>query len=175
MTVEWDAETTEDRPNELIAWRSLEGADVYNEGTVRFEPAPGGRGTEVHVELRYEPPGGRIGSKLAMLFRREPGQQVQDDLRAFKQVIETGDVVLSDATLFDRPHAAQPPEQLPDEIRGRAFEPAPGRSAGAASAEAARGTSSESWSGPVSAEKAGATEGTSSRASRRAGGDELRP
>ncbi|WP_406696340.1 SRPBCC family protein [Singulisphaera sp. Ch08] len=51
-TVEWDAEITEDRPNELIAWRSLEGADVENSGAVRFVPAPGGRGTEVHVEMR---------------------------------------------------------------------------------------------------------------------------
>jgi uncharacterized membrane protein len=50
-TVEWDAETTEDRPNELIAWRSTEDADVFNAGTVRFEPAPGGRGTEVRIEL----------------------------------------------------------------------------------------------------------------------------
>ena len=176
MTVEWDAETTEDRPNELIAWRSLEGADVYNEGTVRFQPAPGKRGTEVRVELRYEPPGGKIGSKLAMLFRREPGQQVHDDLRAFKQVIETGDVVLSDATVFERPHPAQPPAELPLEIQGRGFAPAPGRSADAASTEATRGTSSESWRGPVSATEAGATEGTSSRASRRAeGGQDLRP
>jgi uncharacterized membrane protein len=111
MTVEWDAETTEDRPNELIAWRALENADVYNEGSVRFQRAPGGRGTEVRVELRYDPPGGIIASKLAMLFREEPGQQVKDDLLRFKQVLETGDVVLSDATVFDGPHPARPPEK----------------------------------------------------------------
>src|SRR5213082_3253037 len=52
-TVEWDAETTEDRPNELIAWRSTEDADVSNAGVVRFVPAPGARGTEIHVDLRY--------------------------------------------------------------------------------------------------------------------------
>jgi uncharacterized membrane protein len=109
-TVEWDAEMTEDRPNELIAWRSLEGADVYNEGTVRFNTAPDGRSTEVRVDLRYEPPGGVLGSKLAMLFREEPGQQVQDELRHFKQVMETGEVVLSDATVVRGPHPARPPE-----------------------------------------------------------------
>jgi uncharacterized membrane protein len=111
MTVEWDAEITDERENQLISWRSLEGADVHNEGSVRFQPAPGGRGTEVRVDLRYEPPGGVLGSKLAMLFREEPGQQVQDDLRVFKQVLETGDVVLSDATVFDGPHPARPPER----------------------------------------------------------------
>jgi uncharacterized membrane protein len=110
MTVEWDAETVEDRPNELIAWRSVEDADVTNAGSVRFRPAPGGRGTEVHVELTYEPPGGVVSAKLAKLFREEPGQQVQDDLRAFKQVMETGEVVLSDATVRRGPHPARPPE-----------------------------------------------------------------
>jgi uncharacterized membrane protein len=107
-TVEWDAETVEDRENELIAWRSLPGADVYNAGTVRFQPAPGGRGTEVRVDLEYDPPLGKLGSKVAMLFREEPGQQVQDDLRHFKQVMETGEIVLSDATKQRGPHPAQP-------------------------------------------------------------------
>lgn len=107
-SVEWDAETVEDRPNELIAWRSLEGSDVFNAGTVRFAPAPGGRGTEVRVDIEYDPPFGKLGSKVAMLFREEPGQQVQDDLRHFKQVMEVGEIVVSDATKQRGPHAAQP-------------------------------------------------------------------
>jgi uncharacterized membrane protein len=110
QTVEWDAVTTADQPNELIAWRSVEGADVYNAGTVRFMPAPGGRGTEVRVELEYKPPFGKLGSKIAMLWREEPGQQVQDDLRHFKQVMELGEIVLSDATKQRGPHPAQPNE-----------------------------------------------------------------
>jgi uncharacterized membrane protein len=97
-TVEWDAEITEDRPNERLAWRSLEGADVPNDGWVAFERAPGGRGTTVRVELRYDPPGGIVGATLARLFGEEPGQQAQEDLRAFKQVMEVGEVVQSDAT-----------------------------------------------------------------------------
>jgi uncharacterized membrane protein len=107
-SVEWDAETTDDRPNELIAWRSTEDADVYNAGRVRFEPAPGGRGTEVRIELEYKPPLGKLGSKVAMLFREEPGQQVMDDLRHFKQVMETGEILFSDATKQRGPHPAQP-------------------------------------------------------------------
>ena len=107
-SVEWDAETTEDRPNELIAWRSLEGSDVYNAGTVRFNPAPGDRGTEVRVDIEYDPPLGKLGSKVAMLWREEPGQQIQDDLRHFKQVMEVGEIVVSDATKQRGPHPAQP-------------------------------------------------------------------
>lgn len=111
-TVEWDAEITQDEPNQLIAWRSLDGADVENSGTVRFKPAPGGRGTEVHVELHYDAPGGPIGALIAKLFGEEPAQQVSDDLRAFKQIIETGQVVHSDASIHRRPHPAQPPKEI---------------------------------------------------------------
>ncbi len=107
-TVEWDAELIEDRPNQFIAWRSLPDADVRNSGSVRFRPAPGGRGTEVTVELRYEPPGGGIGAAVAKLFGREPQQEVSADLRAFKQVMETGEIVHSDASLKPGPQPAQP-------------------------------------------------------------------
>lgn len=110
-TVEWDAEVIEDRPNELIAWRSVAGADVDNAGSVRFVRAPAGRGTEIHVELRYDPPGGAIGATIAKLFGEEPNQQVMDDLRAFKQVMEIGEVVHSDASIHRRPHSAQPPSE----------------------------------------------------------------
>ena len=111
QSVEWDAVTTEDRENELIAWQSVEDADVYNAGSVRFMPAPGDRGTEVRVTLEYKPPLGKLGSKVAMLFREEPGQQVQDSLRHFKQVMETGEIVLSDATKRRGPHPARPDDK----------------------------------------------------------------
>lgn len=119
QTVEWDAEITEDRPNERIAWRSIDGGMVENEGVVEFCRAPGNRGTEVHVHLRYEPPGGRMSAALAKLFHREPGQQIEEDLRAFKQVLETGEVTVSDATITAGPHPAMPPtrEELRDRVR----------------------------------------------------------
>jgi uncharacterized membrane protein len=98
-TVEWDAEIVEDRPNERIAWRSLPDADVANSGSVEFRRAPGNRGTEVHVELHYDPPGGKLGALVAKLFGEEPGQQVADDLRRLKQVMEVGEVVRSEASL----------------------------------------------------------------------------
>jgi uncharacterized membrane protein len=107
-SVEWDAQLVADRPNEMIAWRSLPGSDVHHEGRVHFGAAPGGRGTEIHVELRYDPPAGSIGATIAKLFREEPSQQVKDDLFHFKQVMEVGEVVMSDATQRRGPHPAQP-------------------------------------------------------------------
>jgi uncharacterized membrane protein len=112
-SVEWDAEVTEDRPNELIAWRSLEGSDVDNSGSVSFERAPGGRGTIVRVEINYNPPGGIVGAGLAKLFGEEPGQQTQDALRCFKQVMETGEVVVSEGTIWDNGLLTQRPAQPP--------------------------------------------------------------
>ncbi|RIK44438.1 MAG: hypothetical protein DCC55_02520 [Chloroflexi bacterium] len=112
MTVGWDAEIIDDTPGERISWRSLEGADVPNAGSVQFKPATGGRGTVVHVQIEYKPPGGAIGAAIAKLFGQEPEQQVQADLRAFKQVMETGDVVRSEATVHGS-HLAQRPAQPP--------------------------------------------------------------
>jgi uncharacterized membrane protein len=112
VTVEWDAETVEDRPDELIAWRSLPDSAVPNSGTVRFRDAPGDRGTEVIVELKYQPPGGRLGALIAKLFGEEPSQQVKSDLRRLKQVMEVGEVVHSDASIHAGLHPAQPPEDL---------------------------------------------------------------
>lgn len=88
--VEWDAEIHNEVENELIAWRSLPDSDVNNAGSVHFIPLAGGRSTEVRVVLSYEPPAGRVGATIAKLFGEEPGQQVEDDLRRFKQVMESG-------------------------------------------------------------------------------------
>lgn len=92
LKVEWDAEVTADQPGQLLSWRSVEGADVDNAGTVRFERGPGGRGTIVRVELEYNPPGGKAGALVAKLFGQEPTQQIDEDLRRFKWLIETGEI-----------------------------------------------------------------------------------
>ena len=114
MRVEWDAEIIRDDENEWIAWRSLEGSDVQNSGSVRFTPAPGARGTEVRVQLQYLPPGGTLGRSLAWLFGEEPDQQVHEDLHRFKQLMETGEIPLSEGPGLWR--AAQPPAD-PEQIR----------------------------------------------------------
>jgi uncharacterized membrane protein len=110
-TVEWDAEITEDRPNQLIAWRSLEGSEVETTGSVRFEQAAGGRGTVVRVELDYSPPGGAAGALVAKLLGSDPDGQMQVDLRRFKQVMELGEVVVSDGTLLGEGYTEQRPAQ----------------------------------------------------------------
>jgi uncharacterized membrane protein len=112
-TVEWDAEVTQDRPNEMIAWRSVEGSDVQNAGRVRFERLPDDRGTKVSVEMLYHPPAGAIGAGVAKLFGVDPEWQVKDDLRRFKQVMEVGEVVRSDATLWGNGFTEQRPAQPP--------------------------------------------------------------
>jgi uncharacterized membrane protein len=90
--VEWDAEMTEDRPNEYIAWRSLPGAMVQNSGSVTFEPATGNRGTVLRVELEYLPPAGQLGVMVARLFGAAPKKQIAVDLARFKQKLETGEI-----------------------------------------------------------------------------------
>lgn len=113
MAFEWDADTTIDQPDSHIQWRSVEGSEIRNSGSVRFERATGGRGTVVRVELEYDPPGGKAGAAFAKLFGSEPGQQLEHDLRVFKMIMETGEVVKSDASIHRGMHAAQPPETVP--------------------------------------------------------------
>ena len=92
----WDAELVEDRENEYISWRSVPGSQIENQGSVRFQAAPEGRGTEMRVELLYRPPAGRLGAAFAMLFGGEPEQQVREDLRRFKELMETGEIATTD-------------------------------------------------------------------------------
>lgn len=99
-TAEWDAVIENDVPNELIAWESVAPAAVPNGGSVRFRPAPGGRGTEVCVALHYQPPAGQIGRLAAKLFGQEPGQHLREGLRHLKQLFEAGEI----ATNQPQPH-----------------------------------------------------------------------
>ncbi|MBA4062683.1 MAG: cyclase [Isosphaera sp.] len=91
LQVEWEAELLTDTPNRVIAWKSVDGSDVDTAGSVRFTDLPHGQGTEVRVELKYDPPGGKVGSAVARLFGENPDRQVREDLRRFKQILETGE------------------------------------------------------------------------------------
>ena len=90
--VMWEAEITADEPGRLIAWRSVAGSDIENAGSVRFTPAPGGRGTEVKVLLSYELAAGRLGEAAVCLLGESGDHEVREDLRRFKQRMETGEV-----------------------------------------------------------------------------------
>jgi len=91
--VEWEAEIVEDKENEVLAWRSLPGAQVENSGRVTFKPASKERGTEVKIVLDYKPPAGSLGVALARFTGEEPGEQVREDLRHFKMLMESGQVI----------------------------------------------------------------------------------
>ena len=108
---EWDAEIYNDKPNELIAWRSLPGSDITNAGSVRFTPL-GARGTEVKVILNYNVPGGKLSALMAKLFGREPGQMIAEDLRRLKQILETGEVATTDGQPSARDPQAKPFQAL---------------------------------------------------------------
>ncbi|HEV7136050.1 MAG TPA: SRPBCC family protein [Steroidobacteraceae bacterium] len=98
--VEWDAEITADRPNKLIAWQSLPGTLVPNQGEVRFMAAPGDRGTEVTVRMTYQPPMGSAGAAAARMLLEEPTLQIREDLRRLKAILETGETPTTD----NQPH-----------------------------------------------------------------------
>lgn len=127
--VEWDAEIYNEKPNELIAWRSLEGADIVNAGSVRFKSL-GVRGTEVRVVLNYNVPGGKVSALLAKLFGSEPGQMIADDLRRLKQILETGEAATTEGQTSGRDPEARP--SRPDDSQTRKEVQAPKSRAAAA-------------------------------------------
>jgi uncharacterized membrane protein len=100
--IKWTAEIINEIHDELIAWKSLPGGDVDTAGSVRFKDAPGGRGTEIHVELQYNPPAGRVGALVAKLFGKDPQREIGTDLRRLKQYLESGEV----ATTQGQPQGA---------------------------------------------------------------------
>ena len=89
--VEWDAEIINDIPPTLLSWKSTGHSDVVSAGSVRFKPA-GEHATQVYVKLQYDPPAGRLGATIAWLVGEDPQRQIAEDLRRFKQLIETGEV-----------------------------------------------------------------------------------
>jgi len=96
LKVDWEAEIINEIPNELIGWRSIDGSKVDNAGSVHFEPAIGGRGTEVKVVLRYDPPGGVLGATISKILGEDPAMNVQEDLRRLKMLMETGEIATTE-------------------------------------------------------------------------------
>jgi uncharacterized membrane protein len=90
LRFEWDAEIITEKENALIGWRSLPGSAVDTAGSVHFTPLAGGAGTEVKVVLKYNPPAGKVGAAIAGLMGQSPDQQIAEDLRTFKWVMEFG-------------------------------------------------------------------------------------
>jgi uncharacterized membrane protein len=90
IDIEWDARIINEIENKVIGWQSLDGSTVSTAGSVHFDDTE--HGTRVRVHLQYNPPGGRVGAAVARMFGREPNQTVREDLRRFKQLMETGEI-----------------------------------------------------------------------------------
>src|SRR5688572_28919015 len=91
-TVDWNAEIINEVTDQVIGWRSIEGSDVVSAGSVHFDEAGRGRGTRLRVRMQYSPPGGKVGDALARLLGRDAATEIREDLRRFKQMVETGEV-----------------------------------------------------------------------------------
>jgi uncharacterized membrane protein len=91
LSATWDAEVITENEPEVIGWRSLPGSEVETAGSIHFNYAPDGHGTEVRVMLKYDPPGGEWGAALAHFFGDDPETEIEEDLRRFKQMAEAGE------------------------------------------------------------------------------------
>ena len=98
LAVEWDAEIINEVENEVIGWQSLPESDVVTAGSVHFDSIRDGRGTQLTVHLQYSPPAGKAGALVARLFGVEPSQTIREDLRQFRQLLETGEIARSTGT-----------------------------------------------------------------------------
>lgn len=101
-SIDWDAVIHNEIDDELIAWRTLPGAEVSSAGSVHFTPVGDGA-TEVRVVLSYDPPAGRLGAAVAKLLGEEPSEQVSDDLRRLKQVMDAGETAGAPRYTASRP------------------------------------------------------------------------
>jgi uncharacterized membrane protein len=90
--LEWDTQIVEERPNELLRWKSLGTAQLSNEGSVSFHPAPGDRGTEVKLRLCFNVPGGTLGNAVAKQLTSVPHMVEEKALLRFKSLVETGEI-----------------------------------------------------------------------------------
>jgi uncharacterized membrane protein len=110
-SVSWDAEIVEDRPGELIRWRTSDEGLVHHEGQVRFVPAPDGKSTEVHVCINYTRErgvGAAFKSMVAPVADLALGEQLESDLGRLKQLLQIGHVMRSDASIHRGMHPGRP-------------------------------------------------------------------
>ena len=110
--VEWDAEVVDEREGQLISWRSLPGSQVHNTGSVLFEPLPNDRGTMVRTTFDLAPPGGAAGRLAGKALGPITRQQVHEDLRRFKNLMEAGEIPTTDGQPEGRRSAINPRNPL---------------------------------------------------------------
>ena len=89
--IRWDAEITDERENEYIAWRSLPGSDVEVDGRVEFREAPTNRGTLISARMRFHAVAG-TSSGLANALNKAASFAMRQDLRRLEALMETGEI-----------------------------------------------------------------------------------
>jgi uncharacterized membrane protein len=113
----WDAQITVDRPNEMISWQTVPGSSVDHRGYVKFVPAPGKRGTEVHVAMEYQPPGGEVGKLLGSLLGGITEQEILEQIRNFKSIMEAGEIpTIKGQTSGSAKEEQQPKQQYSQQL-----------------------------------------------------------
>ncbi len=143
LQVEWDAEITAERPGELIGWRSIEGSTVRNAGSVRFKDAPGGKGTEVHVYLEYQPVGGPAGAAAAKLIKQITLTQIRMDMGRFKAILEADEAPTTEGQTSGREKLKPGDQGVHQQFERRKDK------VNLASAESFPASDSPSWTGGV--------------------------
>jgi uncharacterized membrane protein len=111
-TVQWEAEITRDEPGREIAWRTTHERQITHFGDVRFENAPGGRGSIVRVHLEYVSPAGSFGAAVASVTAESPRWMVKDALRRLKQLLETGEIATTQGQPSGRARQRPPAQTI---------------------------------------------------------------
>jgi len=121
--IHWRAEIVEEKENEWIVWRSLEGSDIDCRGSVHFRPAVGDRGIIVTASMQCRPPAGAVGKAVALLLGKGPEFMIREELRRFKALMEAGEVPTIDgqthgprSVLIKTVQAAHPEKRKPSEF-----------------------------------------------------------
>ena len=95
--LEWDAQIVEERGDESLTWRTIDGALLEHESRITLRDAPGGRGTEVHAAVTYRPGSGTMASAASRMVSPAVEHELRADLRRLKQLIETGEITTARA------------------------------------------------------------------------------
>ena len=90
--INWDLEIVDEREADFISWRTLPNSELSAEGSIRFQEAPGKRGTILTMTFQYDIPAGKLGGSLVKLLGKNASFKMQQDLRRFKALVETGEI-----------------------------------------------------------------------------------
>ena len=95
MKMSCQVELVEDRPNTLLAWKSLANSPLQTIAEMHFHGTPGNQTTEVHLRLEIMPPGGLIGKTAGTLVKPMISSQIREHLCRLKGILESSESTAS--------------------------------------------------------------------------------